>query len=210
MNRPVRPTNQRMRSQLMESLVWIFRMFWFRGIPTLFRAGSTSVWSAAALLIWLALPAPAAGPFTVNITGDTHALSPGSSPNDSSGNVSLRSAIEAATAQSGPTAINVPAGTFNLSLGELAIAPNGANTITINGAGSAQTIVNQADGINRVFNIDANSVGGTTVTLSGLTISGGHDQSDRLGGAAILAGSATSVALDSLVVQGCAINGNHC
>jgi hypothetical protein len=178
--------------------------------PILHRGSPTLVWLPAALLFWMVQPASAGGLFTVNVTGDTHAVNPASSPKDSSGNVTLRSAIEAANAQAGPTTINVPGGTFNLSLGELTIAPNGANTITIVGAGSEKTAVNQADGINRVFNIDANSAGGTAVTISGLTISGGHDQGDQLGGAAILAGSVTSVALDTLVVQGCVITGNHC
>ena len=99
-----------------------------------------------------------AGPFTVNTTSDTHAVSPASSPNDSGGHISLRSAIEAANAQSGATTINVPAGTYNLTLGELAVAPNGGKTNTILGAGAAGTIVNQTDGSNRVFNIDFNSV----------------------------------------------------
>src|SRR5579862_5254412 len=69
-----------------------------------------------------------AGPFTVNTSNDTHAVNPASSPNDSGGQVSLRSAIEAANAQSGATTINIPAGTYNLTLGELGVAPNGGKT----------------------------------------------------------------------------------
>lgn len=169
---------------------------------------------ALPVLISLALgliqPAWGAGPFTVDITGDTHAVSPAASPNDSGGHVSLRSAIEAANAQASPTTINVPSGTINLSLGELAVAPNGSKSISIVGAGSVTTILVQADGLNRVFNIDANSAGGATVTISGLTISGGHDETDILGGAGILAGSVTSVPLDNLTLQNCAISDNHC
>jgi hypothetical protein len=162
------------------------------------------------LTLLLTLSAHAAGPFTVDITNDTHAVSPATSPNDGSGNVSLRSAIEAANAQAGPTTINLPSGLFNLSLGELAVAPNGTNNINIIGAGFASTTVAQADGTNRVFNIDANSVGGTVVVLSGLLVSGGQDAGDILGGAGILAGSVTSVPLDSLTVQDCKIDNNHC
>jgi hypothetical protein len=151
-----------------------------------------------------------AGPFTVNTTSDTHATSPASSPNDSGGHVSLRSAIEAANAQSGATTINVPAGTYNLSLGELGIAANGNKTNTISGAGVASTIVSQTDPTNRVFNIDFNSVGRTLVTLSGITIQGGHDGADGLGGAGILAGSVTSTPKDVLNLSNCVIQNNHC
>ena len=90
------------------------------------------------------------------------------------------------------------------------MAPNGGKTISIAGAGSGSTIVIQTDGVNRVFNIDANSSGGATVTISGLTISGGQDQTDVLGGAGILAGSVTSTPLDNLILQNCSITNNHC
>ena len=151
-----------------------------------------------------------AGPFTVNTTSDTHAVSPASSPNDSGGHISLRSAIEAANAQSGATTINVPAGTYNLTLGELAVAPNGGKTNTILGAGAAGTIVNQTDGSNRVFNIDFNSVGSTLVTLSNLTVQGGHDGADTLGGAGILAGSVIAIPKDVLNLGSCVVQNNRC
>jgi hypothetical protein len=151
-----------------------------------------------------------AGPFTVNTTSDTHAISPAASPNDGAGHVSLRSAVEAANAQGGATTINVPAGVYNLTLGELGIAPNGNKTNFISGAGAASTIVNQTDGLNRVFNIDFNSLGGTAVTLSGITIQGGHDGADTLGGAAILAGSVTATPKDVLNVSNCIVQNNHC
>ncbi|HKW28033.1 MAG TPA: hypothetical protein VJT54_01760 [Verrucomicrobiae bacterium] len=151
-----------------------------------------------------------AGPFTVNTSNDTHAVNPASSPNDSGGQVSLRSAIEAANAQSGATTINVPAGTYNLTLGELGVAPNGGKTNTILGAGAASTIVNQTDGSNRVFNIDFNSAGRTVVTVSNVTIQGGHDGADNLGGAGILAGSVTSIPKDVLNLGSCVLQNNHC
>jgi predicted outer membrane repeat protein len=147
--------------------------------------------------------------FIVNTTADTHAASPATSPNDGNGNISLRSALEAANAQSGAT-ITVGAGTYNLSLGELSVAPLGGLTILINGAGADGTSVVQTDDLNRVFNIDVNSAGATTVTISGLTISGGSDQNDILGGAGILAGSVSSTPLDSLTLQNCVLTGNHC
>ena len=169
-----------------------------------------SVLSALALLLTLTEQSRAAGPFTVNTTSDTHAVTASASPNDSGGHISLRSAIEAANAQSGATTINLPAGAYNLTLGELAIALSGGKTNTIAGAGAASTFVTQTDGTNRVFNVDSNSLGSTLVTLSGITIQGGHDGADKLGGAGVLAGSITSVKKDQLILINCVVQNNHC
>ena len=173
------------------------------------QAGAAKFFIGLALVTLACCPLARAASFSVTTTADTHAINPGSSPNDGGGQVSLRSALEAANAQSGAT-ITLGAGTYSLSLGELPVAPLGGLAITINGVGAGSTTVQQTDGLNRIFNIDINSAGGTTVTLSGLTISGGHDQADILGGAAILAGSVTSTPLDTLVLQGCVIRDNHC
>jgi len=164
-----------------------------------------------ALLLMLAVPhTHAAGPFTVTTTGDTHAANPGSSPNDSTGHVSLRSAVEAANSQAGATTINVPAGIYNLTLGEIDLAPIGHQTNTLAGAGAAITIVNQTDPTNRIFNVDVFSVGGTVTTFSGLTLQGGHDGVDYLGGAGILAGSLTATPADGLSLNNCVFQNNHC
>ncbi len=148
--------------------------------------------------------------FDVDTANDTHAANPVASPLDNSGHVSLRSAIEAANTQTGEMTINLPAGIYNLTLGELSLAPNGTKTLTIAGAGSATTTVSQTDGANRVFNIDINSAGGANVTLAGITISGGQDKADQLGGAGILAGSLTSTPLDNLVLKDCQVRDNRC
>ena len=166
--------------------------------------------TAAALLS--SRSAQAAGPFTVNNTGDTHVANTNTGA-DSNGHVTLRSAIEAANSNSSPTTINVPAGIYNLSLGELAIAPKGSATNIIQASGGAtnsNTIISQTDGTNRVFNIDKNSGGQTVVTLSGFTIQGGHDVLDSLGGAGVLAGSVTNASLDALTLNGCVVQNNHC
>ncbi len=167
---------------------------------------------ALALMPALVCSVQAAGPFTVNITTDSHAVSAGASPNDSAGHISVRSAIEAANAQAGATTINIPPATYSLSLGELDVATNGGKTITIQASGgnAANTILNQTDGINRVFNIDPNSLGTNTVTISGVSIQGGHDQVDIFGGAGILAGSVTNTPKDVLTLSGCIIANNHC
>ena len=173
-----------------------------------FGLGAWLVFGVLSLL--LARPVLAAGPFTVNTNGDTHAASAATSPNDSFSHVSLRSAIEAANAQTGATTINVPAGTYNLTLGELDLAGNGHQTNTISGAGAAVTIVSQTDPTNRVFNVDSNSIGGTVTFFSGITIQGGHDGLDYLGGAGILAGSIISLPKDVLSLSNCVIQNNHC
>ena len=147
---------------------------------------------ALGLVLWPLAELRAAGPFTVNTANDTHAVSPGASPHDASSQISLRSAIEAANAQAGATTINVPAGAYTLSLGELDVSPSGAKTITIAGAGAATTVISQGDNSNRVFNIDSNSIGGSTATLKGLTIQGGTDKADNFGGAGILGGKSLS------------------
>lgn len=169
----------------------------------------TARWLLALLLSLVPLGAHAAGPFNVNVTNDTHAVSAAASPNDSGGHISLRSAIEAANAQAGATTINIPAGTYNLTLGELSVAPNGSKTNVFSGAGAATTVVNQTDGTNRVFNIDFNSAGRTLVTISGLTIQGGRE-ADGYGGAGILAGSVTSTPKDVLNLNNCILQNNLC
>jgi hypothetical protein len=149
--------------------------------------------------------------FTVNTTADTHAKTPGSSPQDSATHISLRSAIEAANAETGSFTISVPAGTYELTLGELQVSTaTGASVIDISGVGAATTVVMQTDGTNRVFNIDPNSTGGSAVTLSGLTIEGGTDKADNFGGAGILDGSITASPVDVLTLQNCIIQNNHC
>ena len=165
-----------------------------------------------ALMLALAGKAIAAGPFTVTTVNDSHATNPGSSPLDGNGNVSLRSAIEAANAEAGATTINVPPGIYNLADGELELATNAGKNITIQslGGNAANTIIDQTNGVDRVLNIDTNSLGNDVVTLSGLTIEGGHDRTDLDGGAGILAGSVTNTPEDLLNLNGCVIANNHC
>jgi len=179
--------------------------------PSAFDSAATLLWTLA-LIFFFSQSTRAAGPFTVTTTGDTHAVNPGLSANDSGGNISIRSAIESANAQPGTTTINIPPGSYNLTLGELELATNGGNNITVQayGGSAANTIISQTDGINRVFNIDVNSVGDNIATLSGLTIQGGHDGADIAGGAGILDGSITATPKDVLNLSGCVIADNHC
>lgn len=167
---------------------------------------------ALAVLISPALPTDAvqaAGPFTVNTTTDTHDGAPGNGVcGDAGGFCSLRAAIEEANASASPTSIYLPPGTYNLTLGMLDVAPNGNRTITITGADPSSTVIQQTDNINRVMAIDYNVMGNTNVTLSGVTLTGGRDQSDHYGGAAILAGSMYAPT-DSLTLLSCVITNNN-
>lgn len=175
-----------------------------------FRLGSH--WLVA-LIIFISLGAGENTVFAitvaVNTTSDTHASSPSSSPNDGSGNVSLRSAIEYANDHSGTT-VSVGSGTYNLSLGEIQIDISSSFTIIVNGAGAGSTIVKQTDGTNRVFDIDPNTVGSVNCTISSMTIENGKDGADGFGGGGIIAGQGTSSGspTDNLTLSNCTITNN--
>ena len=118
----------------------------------------------------------------------------GSNPVDTGGLVSLRSAIQAANASSGPNisnTIDLPAGTYTLSVVPTELQING--NLTIQGAGAATTIIN-ANSLDRVFDI----LGGT-VTISGVTIEGGMASM----GAGVLNNGA------NLTLSNDVISGNH-
>lgn len=164
--------------------------------------------AVALILLLVAVGVRAAGPFNVNSTNDTHVLNT-TTGTDTNGNITLRSAIEAANADGGAV-INIQSGTYNLTLGELDIAPSGFQNTSIVGNDPTKIFIVQTDGTNRVFNIDSFSVGNTVVTINGVSIQGGHDLADNLGGAGILAGSLTNTPIDTLNLIGCNINNNHC
>ena len=116
---------------------------------------------------------------------------------DSTGHISLRSAIMAADTQKGSNTIIVPAGTFTLTIpganedagatGDLDVK----GKVTIKGAGSNKTIVN-GNSLDRVFEVlEAN------VTIQKLTIEGGS-ASDGAG----LLNIGGKVTLSSVVVAG--------
>ena len=130
---------------------------------------------------------------TVNTTMDTNAVNPAVSALDSSGNISLRSAIERANIEGGDT-ITTPAGDYKLSLGALSIT----NSVTIEGAGAATTLID-AQQMDRVMTVAS---GAGTVTLQGLTLENGAApatggsgdlRSQDSGGGAILDEGATNL-----------------
>ena len=151
----------------------------------------------------------AASTINVNTTADENGTGP---------NCSLREAITTANtnanfggctgAAGGPFTVNVPAGTYSLTNGEIRIGTTAGTNISINGAGSATTIIRQAAatcttaGNARVFNLDDNQVGNITVAITGVTISNGLGTS--FGGGAILGGGNN----DSLNLSNSVLSGN--
>ena len=121
------------------------------------------------------------------------------------GQVTLRSAIQAADATGGTHTINVPAGTYNLVRGSI-IFGNGAQNITISGAGAATTVISmtttQQD---RIFFINPpGTVANVLTTLTGLRFTGGRLTSDIYGGGAILAGGPSN----ALTINNCTFDNN--
>ena len=102
----------------------------------------------------------------------------------------LRGALLAASAAgAGPHIINIAAGTYDLTMGEI-IFGNSAVDLSIIGAGSASTIIHMTTtSQDRFFLINTTgTVGNVQVTMSGLHFTGGHLTSDHFGGGAILCG----------------------
>ena len=134
--------------------------------------------------------APSALTLNVTKTADT---------NDGACNAdcSLREAVAAADAAASttgsPHVINIPAGTYNLTLGELAVGNSTNHGTNFVGAGQATTIIKQAaatcaSGSARVFDLDPLVLGGFAASFSNLTISNGAAQ--IYGGGAILGAAA--------------------
>ena len=111
--------------------------------------------------------------FNVNTTTDEN------DANKIPGDLSLREAIIQSNATPGPNTIVVPAGTYNLTIagsgetlgqtGDLDIT----NGVTIQGAGSASTIIN-GNSLDRVFYVLGSGSTIPVVSISGVTIEGGR------------------------------------
>ena len=119
----------------------------------------------------------------------------------------LRGAILDADALGGTHTINVAAGTYILTLGEITFG-NTAQNITIIGAGPASTIISMTAGAgqDRIFFINPN---GTTnspvISVQGIKFENGYLNSDPYGGAAICAGGGTG---ESLTLTNCVFDNN--
>src|SRR6266446_2782908 len=143
--------------------------------------------------------APLAPTNTLNVdnTTDNPALSACSDvvPND----CSLRGAIGKANGLSGGTQINLPAGTYLLTIAGGALeGPSGdisigaldvrASDVSIMGAGAATTIIQQTQPNDRVLEVNPNLDPSFVFSLSGVTIRGGRETTG-VGGGGIISGS---------------------
>jgi hypothetical protein len=134
--------------------------------------------------------------------GDTSIKTP---PNPSS--LSLREATCLANNNGGTSTINIPAGTYTLSHGELEVGTHSGQSVSLSGEGAATTTIN-AGNSSRVLDFDENIVGGVVGSVSGLTITGGADST--FGGAGIIGGSSNvTSSADSLTVTNSVVTGNH-
>ena len=164
---------------------------------------------ALALLGQLVLWPGSASAATINVTSTadvaTNFGACGSAATVPTG-TSLREAICAANnAGATSTTINVAAGTYTLSNGELAMGKVAGSNITLNGAGSASTIID-GNHNSRVFDLDPNVVGGVTTSISGITVTNGRD--GTFGGAGLIAGGGHNAA-DNLTVSNSVFSNNQ-
>lgn len=116
----------------------------------------------------------------------------------------LRGAILAANAVGGgPHTINVPAGTYNLTLGTIEFG-NNAQDISILGAGAGSTVINMTATMpGRIFFINtAGDVSGVVTTISGIKFTGGENSDDFGGGAIICGGPGNVTNITNCVFEG--------
>jgi hypothetical protein len=119
----------------------------------------------------------------------------------------LRGAILDADAAGGSHTINVAAGTYTLTLGQIVFG-NTNQTINIIGAGAATTIIDMTAGAgqDRIFFINpSGTTNSPVISISGLTFQNGYLNSDFYGGAAICAGGGEA---ESLTVTNCIFTNN--
>ncbi len=171
------------------------------------RARSIAAPRANMGMAYLVPPPPSA--VTVDRTDDA----PGASSCTAAVNdCSLRGAVAFANLSPGTT-INVPAGTYSLtvsgagegfsgnnSVGDLDIAGNNTSIV---GAGAASTIIRQTSSGDRVIEVNPFLDGSFTTSISDVTISGGTETTG-VGGGGIISGSVDN----SLTLTSCVISGN--
>ena len=156
-----------------------------------------------------ALPAEAAGPLTVSTTADGDANDACTDPTVTAtvSPVTLRNALCVANNLGGAQTVSVPqTGTYRLAAGSgpLQVGTKAGANITIDGGTAAPAIVGA--GTPQVLLLDPQPVGNVSVTLAGLTVSGGVD--DVYGGGAVLGGSPDPSAPDSLTITDSVFFGN--
>src|SRR4051812_7164740 len=118
--------------------------------------------------------------FTVNTVLDTVDVNPGDGlARDAAGRTSLRAAVMEANARAGADSINLPSGTYALTL--TGAEENGGRTgdlditgdLAVVGAGAATTVINAAGVSDRIFDVLRGGFPTRVVSLQGLTLTGG-------------------------------------
>lgn len=130
--------------------------------------------------------------YTVNTTTDTVDAAPGDGIcADATGQCSFRAAVQEADAVGEADAIQVPAGTYLLSLGVISVT----NPVTITGTGDELTIID-ANLASRVLTIAASA----QVDLAGLTLARGKAPFQEPGGCIVNGGM---LSLDHVILDSC-------
>lgn len=174
--------------------------------PTASFVRALAVFGGAAVLLLLLSLFAASSAFAATITVDTTDDAPGNC--SIAGQCTLRAAVNQSNGSGGSNTIQIPAGTYVLDSGELAIRSN----VEIIGAGGdpngnpAGTVIKPRVGAaNRVFNLNPDSDTGFNISLRALTVSGGQLWAgDLYGGGGILGytGSQGTVTIENCVVTG--------
>ncbi len=179
----------------------------YRIIGTSFLKVKMHLTVLSLLLSLFAVSVLTAATFNVNTFVDSHAANPASGSGfDAGGNVSLRSAIETADSIGGTNTINLPEGTYTLTLGEIKFG-NKAQDLTISGAGNPVNtiILMSSTSTDRIFLINPNgTVTGVNTLIRKISFKGGSLSSDFFGGGAISAGGPGN----SLKIYDCIFDGN--
>jgi hypothetical protein len=132
-----------------------------------------------------------------------------------SGTISLRTAVCAVNnSGAGTYTINVPPGTYNLTsldTGDLQLGTAQNENISIIGSGSASnTIIQQTDGKDRIFEQDPDFIGDIPVTIENVTLTGGTCTTGTdcsYGGGAMLGGG-PSGAPDNITLTNVVLSNN--
>ena len=168
-------------------------------------------WQLLALIALILAPIPASATvFVVNVSEDTQDSVPGDGIcADVAGNCSLRAAVQESNAWAGPDTIQLPAGTYTLSIpgnaehaaatGDLDITQG----LTLYGAGATTTIIDAA-GIDRIFEV----IHANAVSIEGVTLQNGVAGANtpgyfvnQVGGAISNVGDSSSLVLRDVVVR---------
>src|SRR5690242_20481811 len=166
---------------------------WLRARNAKARATWTLLLVLAVSFIFPLMPAQqvyAASTINVNTTADENGTGAGCSLREAFKSADDNANFGGCTGSGGgvPFTINVPAGTYTLTVDELKIGDATNTNTSIVGAGGASTIIQQTVANRRVIDVNSSVSPNVAITITGVTITGGNFPSDNEGGAGIFAG----------------------